>query len=381
MNIETVKVYKLSLPFRGDFSHSRKKGLSADNLVVQVTTEKGRIKGYGEGAPRSYVTGESQTGAAKKIEHLLASRHFPWNLENESQIWEFVSGIDSGKKGNAALCAIETALLDLLGKIQNRAVLDFFPKNHYTGHIFYGATIPMAGRERTTEVCRQIKAFGLSPLRIKMGGIYRENKERIETAGKIFGGLSDIRIDINGSWNYELAKRHLDLFLKNGVSVLEQPVEPESDQLPVIARLMKENDIRLMADESACSMEDCVRIADQGFYDLVNVRLSKCGGLTRSLEITDFLRSRGLSFQIGCQLGESGLLSAAGRVMGLLSGDADYWDGSYDNFVLKENLTTSNVSFGPGGEAGPIKGSGLGVEVGRHSLEKLCDLLTVINAP
>ena len=88
---------------------------------------------------------------------------------------------------------------------------------------------------------------------------------------------------------------------------------------------------------------------------------------------------KGILFQIGCQLGESGILSAAGRMLCLLCRDALYYDGSYDEFMLKENTTFENVSFGPGGKAGPLKGPGLGINVNPRQLKNMCYDSTVIN--
>ena len=115
------------------------------------------------------------------------------------------------------------------------------------------------------------------------------------------------------------------------------------------------------------------KIAKEGYYKMINVRLSKCGGFRNSLKIIDYLRTNGILFQIGCQLGESGILSAAGRALCLLCGDAVYYDGSYDEFMLKENTTFENVSFGPGGKAGPLKNPGLGVKVSPQHLKNICN--------
>jgi muconate cycloisomerase len=104
---------------------------------------------------------------------------------------------------------------------------------------------------------------------------------------------------------------------------------------------------------------------------MINVRLSKCGGFRKSFRIIHYLRERGIPFQIACQLGESGLLSAAGRILSLLCGDALYHDGSYDEFLLKENVTVDNVSFGYGGSADPLGGNGLGVKVNIRNLRRL----------
>jgi muconate cycloisomerase len=113
------------------------------------------------------------------------------------------------------------------------------------------------------------------------------------------------------------------------------------------------------------------RIAKESYYGMVNMRLSKCGGFRNSLKMIDYLRDHGIYFQVGCQLGESGILSAAGRILSLLCSDAVYYDGSYDEFLIEENVTLEHVTFGPGGEAGPLKGHGLGVEISPQSLERL----------
>ena len=101
---------------------------------------------------------------------------------------------------------------------------------------------------------------------------------------------------------------------------------------------------------------------------MINVRLSKLGGFFRSFKIINYLRTNQLDFQIGCQLGESGILSAAGRSLCVLNRDAKYYDGSYDAFLLRSNITTENISFGKKGRAGQTEGFGLGARVEREKL-------------
>jgi muconate cycloisomerase len=368
MKIGKVNIYKILLPFSGDFSHSRKKGSSANNIIVEVITDQGEIKGYGEGSPRLYVTGESQESAAKSISHLLQKDSFPWELNDVSQIWDFVDNLPDSKEHNSAICALEMALLDALGKSQDIDIIEYFPKGFFTSTIYYGATIPLANNHRIMEVCQLIKKMRINKLRLKMGQDFKQNKEVIETVRLMFGDDYDLRIDINGSWDHEIASNHVSLIKKYDVKVVEQPMIPGDPGLTEFAKIMQNYGVILMADESVCSLEDLERIIKDGNYKMINIRLSKCGGFRRSLRIIDHLRMSGLSFQIGCQLGESGLLSAAGRALSLLCRDAIYYDGSYDAFLLKENITTQDVSFGPGGEAGPLDGYGLGVNINRESL-------------
>ena len=67
MRIEQVNIYGVLLPFSVDFSHSLRKRSSVKNIVVEVVANQGEIKGYGEGAPRIYVTGESRESASTTI--------------------------------------------------------------------------------------------------------------------------------------------------------------------------------------------------------------------------------------------------------------------------------------------------------------------------
>ena len=373
MQIDQIQIHQLFLPFSGDFSHSKRKGSFANNIVVGIKADHGEIEGYGEGAPRPYVTGESQESTTKSISQFVQNNTFPWELNDISQIWDFVDSISNGKEHNSAICALEISLLDALGKSQNRSIITYFSQNFLASKIYYGGTIPITDKQRIMEICRLIKNMKINKLRIKMGKDYKHNREAVETVKSIFGDNCDLRIDINGAWDKKLALDHVQLIKDYNVRVIEQPMIPDDPEIAHFASIIKSNGIILMADESACSLKDIKKIIEDGFYRMINVRLSKCGGFRNSLRIIDHLRDKGVSFQIGCQLGESGLLSASGRVLSLLCSDAEYYDGSYDKFLLKENITHENLSFGPGGMAGPLDGPGLGVEINSQNLQRLCD--------
>jgi muconate cycloisomerase len=371
VRIDRVNIYKISLLFTGDFSHSRKKGSSANNIIVEVLADQGDIKGYGEGAPRLYVTGESQESAAKNVAKLTQEDSFLWEFNHVSQIWDFIDSLPKVKENNAAICAVEMSLLDALGKSQDINIIEYFPKDFFTSTIYYGAAIPLSSKKRIMEICRLIGEMRINKLRLKMGKAFERNKEAIETVKLMFGDDYDLRIDLNGAWDHETASNHVSLIKKYDVKVVEQPMMPGDPGLTEFAEIMQNYGVILMADESVCSLEDLEGIIKDGNYKMINIRLSKCGGFRRSLRIIDELRDRGLSFQIGCQLGESGILSAAGRALSLLCSDAVYHDGSYDKFMLKENITLEDVSFGLGGKAGPLDGSGLGVNINRENLMRL----------
>lgn len=383
MKIEKINIYPVLLPFSADFSHSLRKRSRVKNMVVEVIAEDGKINGYGEGAPRSYVTGESQESVVESISNFTRKSNFPWELKDISQLWHFIDSLSNGNEHNSAICAIETALLDALGKSQNKNIIEYFPKDFMVSKVYYGATLPLTNKERILEICHLCKALKINTLRIKVGKNFTQTKETIEAIRSVFGSDYILRVDINGAWNSSIALDHIHLFNETNVKVVEQPIMHGEPDIADFAKLMQNFGIALMADESACTLRDVEKICSEGHYKMINVRLSKCGGFRKALRIIDYLRSNKIQFQIGCHLGESGILSAAGRVLCLLCRDALYFDGSYDEYLLKENITQENVTFGVGGEAVSLNGPGLGVKINHQRLESLSEgsSITTLSKP
>jgi muconate cycloisomerase len=237
---------------------------------------------------------------------------------------------------------------------------DYFQKEFVCDAVVYGAAFPLAGKEKIVEISAMAKRMGLRRLKLKMGVNFFQNKQALDAVGEVFGGDCDLKVDANGAWNRELAFQHAPLAAEYRIGIFEQPLMPDDGDIGDVAKSLKSVDAKVMADESACSFREVEALVEEGHYNMINVRLSKCGGFRRSLRIIDFLRNKGVPYQVACQLGESGILSAAGRALSLHCKDALYHDGSYDRFLLKENVTTQNVSFGRGGLAGPLGSVGLG---------------------
>jgi len=377
MKIERVNLYKPLLSFVGDFSISQKKWHSANNIVVEIIADQGECKGYGEGAPRQYITGEPtesiSKSACKRICSFIHEDTFPWELNDVSQIWDFLDILPKGSENNAAICAIEMALLDALGKAQNKYITDYFSKDFYAGTVHYQATITLGNKQRIKEISQLIKKLGINHLRVKMGKDFKQNQETLETVNRVYGNDCDISLDPNSVWDRELAFKHIPLIKKYNVKVVEEPMMSDNPALSEFVAVMRSVGVMLMACHSATTLEDMERIVSNNHYQMVNVKLSRSGGFRRSLRIIDYLRTNKRFFQIGCHLGESGVLSAGGRALSLLSGDALCCDGSYDQFLLKENITKKHVTFGPGGEAGPLDDPGLGAEIDKECLVRLSD--------
>jgi len=378
MRIENINTYRIELPFHGYFSRANLEARSSTRVVVEVVADKGEIKGYGECLPVQAVTGETPATVERDVVSFASETFFPHNLKDISEIRDFVERLPAGKEHNAAICAVEMSLLDALGKEQKRSVSAYLPRQFSTTCIHYGAAITLGDKARIEQVCAMIKNFGIRDLRIKMGSDIEQNKTALETVSEVFGSDCKLRADPNAVWDFDLAMRHLPLMIKNRVKIIEEPMERTVKGFAEFAEAARNNGMTLMACESAPTIHEVEEIIREGHYRMFNVKLCRSGGFHRTLRIIDRLRRENIPYQIGCTLGEGGLLSAAGRALGLACSDAVTYDGSYDRFMLKENIIEEDVSFGPGGAAGPLGGYGLGVTVKSDTLDRLCDFKSSI---
>ena len=109
----------------------------------------------------------------------------------------------------------------------------------------------------------------------------------------------------------------------------------------------------------------------KGLCDLFNLRLSKCGGFLPSLRLAAMAHRAGLGYQLGCQVGETGILSAAGRHFAASVDQIRYLEGSYDHFLVKERLTKEDLTFGYGGNAPALTEPGLGIHIDQKQLAQV----------
>jgi muconate cycloisomerase len=179
----------------------------------------------------------------------------------------------------------------------------------------------------------------------------------------------DLRLDANEAWRAGEVLDHVIPLTPYLPSALEQPV-PHAE-VDALAELRPRMVTPIMLDESLCGYPDAVRAVDRGLADVFNVRLSKCGGLLPSLRIHRLARQHGLSVQLGCHPGETGLLSAAGRQYASVVQEIRYLEGSYDRHVLARNVIREDITFRYGGRALPLTGAGLSVSVDPEALEAL----------
>jgi muconate cycloisomerase len=186
---------------------------------------------------------------------------------------------------------------------------------------------------------------------------------------RVMGPAFDIRIDANEAWRCNNLEQKVAPLIPLGITALEQPV-PHAE-VDGLAAIRPRIGVPIMLDESLCSLADGRRAIERGTCDLFNIRLSKCGGFISSVKLAAMAHGAGLGYQLGCQVGETGILSGAGRHFACSIGAIRYLEGSFDRFLVRERLTSEDLTFGFRGWAPELTKPGLGVEIDPAALRRV----------
>lgn len=362
VKVSKIDIYAVNIPFKMGFAHAAKHRSDSESIFVRVEIDKGSI-GFGESLPRQYVSGENQTSVITELKDRLPETILGKSFNSFEEVVDLCDLL-SDLKG-AARCAAELALLDAAGKVFNRSVADVFDKvatNNLRYSIIIGSETPL----KAAIFAIRSRLYGLKYLKLKVGDA--EDLNRLRAVRKMFGQEADIRLDANCAWEVNEAMQKLEKMRIYNFSAIEQPVKKnDTYALRKISFSIPE---LVVADESLCTIEDAKILAEERACKMFNIRISKCGGLFNSIRIARIAKAAGISCQLGCHVGESGVLSAAGRHFASCVEGIKYLEGSYARFLLVEDVANEDVSFGYGGRARMLFGPGLGVTVNEDRLKK-----------
>ncbi|HEY9677432.1 MAG TPA: enolase C-terminal domain-like protein [Drouetiella sp.] len=381
MKITSIDALLITLPFRFAFKHNLASRDFSENLIVRVVIEDGpkRVVGYGEGIPRDYVTGEDPTGALNAVHSEYAPRFLQRTISN----WhETVSVLEDewkslkldGKPQGASWCAFETAILDAVSQLAGKRLADLVcelpsaPLAAPRRDTRYGAVIPFGGKKALAAVLWFYKLYGFKTVKIKVGKDRDLDLYKLKVARDILGSSVKLRVDANCAWTADEAIRAAEQMRPFGVKSYEQPV-PAND-LDGLAAITKAVPEQILVDESLCTYNDARYLAENKICSAFNIRVSKVGGILTARKIAAIARQHGIACHMGAQVGESGILSAAGRTFAASQPQFENYEGSNNLFLLKKDISEENLNVGPGGIGSLFDKSGLGISVIQERLKQ-----------
>lgn len=358
MKLKHIELKKLEIPFRVSFKHASAERATTQTVIAIAKSESG-VVGYGEGCPRSYVTGES----IESCMDFIATHHQSiMKIDGFESLKAFVSvnqfAID---KNPAAWCAIETAILDLLGKIENKSIEAVIGIPEIQGSFHYTAVLGVSNPKVFAAQLAQYIQIGFNDFKVKISGDSAIDVENIK-AIHASRPEAKIRLDANNLWNdADEAITYLSSIAKYFWAV-EEPIKA-SDYVG-LKTLAEHLSCKIILDESFLKIADLNHLSgDKGIW-IPNIRISKMGGLLRCLAIAKECRKRNIKFIIGAQVGETSILTrVAISLANAYRESLIAQEGAYGTHLLEHEVTDSPIMFGKNGVVNLGKNSinGLGL--------------------
>ncbi len=290
VDLET-RVRQITVHTRRTFAIARSAADAFGRVVFEV--EDGGITGWGEAAPTRYY-GQDVGGVAEALREV--GIRDPWDIEGTLK--------ENDSLPPTALAALDGALHDLAAKRLGVPVYRLLGLGHPEPASAY--TLGIAEPDTTIEEAKKLTSFPI--LKMKVGGW--EDVETVRAVAGISG--AQIWVDANEAFSPEEAPDVVSELKGIGVGMIEQPVPASAGPWALRKATEAARPVPVIADESAITASDVPDLL--GCVSGVNVKLAKCGGIRRALQMVHTARALGMMVMLGCMVETSLGIAAAAHI-------------------------------------------------------------------
>jgi len=291
MKITGFKVYQVDLPLHeGNYAWSEGKSVDVfDSTVVQVDTDAG-VAGFGEVCPLGPVYLPAYAAGARAGIQELAPQLVG---KDPTQLQALNLAMDRAMKGHPYVkSAIDVACWDILGQTAGLPVCALLGGRYGDDVVLYRAISQRPAVEMADNVAGY-RAEGYRRFQLKVGGDPNEDIDRIRAAREVLEPTDKLVADANTGWLMHEAMRVVGAVRDVDVYI-EQPCATYEQCLGV----RRNTQLPFVLDEVIDSIDAILRAAADGAMDVVNIKISKFGGLTKARLARDLCVSLGVAMTI-----------------------------------------------------------------------------------
>ncbi len=291
-----LKHFTFRLKLEHTFSISRESYDYQDTLIVALT-EDGQT-GYGEATANPYY-GVTIATMQQEIERQKKEiLEFKWEKPQELH-----GHLQSLGMQPFTLCAIDLAAHDLYGKMQGKPLYELWG----TSAENYPLTSYTIGLDSIENMIAKLKEKPWPIYKIKLG-----TEEDVAIVSALREHTDAIfRIDANCAWEVQETIENAEQLSQLGVEFLEQPLA--ADNWSGMEVVQHHSVLPVIADESCITEGDVDRCALH--FSGINIKLTKCGGLTPALRMIKRARNLGLKVMVGCMTESTVGISAIAQLL------------------------------------------------------------------
>lgn len=316
MRITKIETLSLSIPLTVPYKLSRVYGTVSDAtaVVVAVTTDTG-IVGFGEADPMPPFTADTVAGTMKALREMLAPALIGADPREHKKNEELLDACLEGclmAKG-----ALDMAMYDLAGKAYGLPVHALLGGKK-RDEILLSFPLGSGSAQDDIEVIEERRPLGFRSFMAKMGrNPIADEIRRVQELSERYAGVIQIVADANQGWSEEEALTFVGGIDGTILGLLEQPTK--ADDFASLRRIRVASPIPLSADESVVTADDALRLACLQAVDVLSIKASKNGGITKSLRIIAIAEAAQLQCRMNSML-EFGVTQAALLHLGAVTG-------------------------------------------------------------
>ncbi|TWT93037.1 cis-3-hydroxy-L-proline dehydratase [Neorhodopirellula pilleata] len=353
MKIKRVRVYQVDLPLKeGRYSWSEGKSVDVfDSTIVEIETDAG-LCGYGEVCPLgpAYLPAYAR-GVRTGIETLAPSLIG----DDPRQLLVINDKMDRELKGHPYVkSAIDMACWDLLGQAAGLPVCELLGGRFDEPVRLYRAISQRPAEEMAQNVA-EYRAEGYRRFQLKVGGHPDDDIDRIRAVSKMLQRGDKLIADANTGWSMHEAMRVVRAVSDIDVYI-EQPCRSYQECLSV----RRNTALPFVLDEVIDSAAAILQGASDHAMDVVNIKISKFGGLTRAKQARDLCVSLGIAMTLEDSWGGDIVTAAISHLAQGIPPELRFTSTDFNSYV-----TTSIADGAPqrvDGTMSASKSPGLGIQ-------------------
>lgn len=309
MRIDKIELKHISIPLKKTFKTALRTVDSAENTVVLVHTDDG-LTGFGEAPPTKAITGEDNESIRAAINEYIIPALTGQDMSDMDVLQQKLHGAVSGN--NSAKAAVDMALYDLYTRQLGKPLYQYL--GGYRNKVETDITISINEPEEMEADAAAAAEQGFSALKLKVGIDAGKDVQRVKCIRNAVGKDMKIRLDANQGWEVDEAIRTIRTLedLDFDIELVEQPVKARD-----FAGLKKVKDnvnTIIMADESMFTAQDARELLEMQAADLLNIKLMKCGGIYKALQIVEIAEEYGVECMLGSMVESKISLTAAAHL-------------------------------------------------------------------
>jgi L-alanine-DL-glutamate epimerase-like enolase superfamily enzyme len=319
-----VSYKTFELPFKYPFTIS--KGTKTKQPTFVVELEYFGYRGYGEAPAISYYNiPVAKMAADLELKKQLVEK---FSFSDPERYWHYLHHLFPNN--SFLVCALDMAGWDLYGKMKKQPLRSLWKLDSAQSPV----TDYTIGIDTVEMMIKKIKEQPWPVYKIKVG---MEND--METVAELRKHTDAVfRVDANAAWDLETALQKIPMLEAMGVEFVEQPLA--KDDWEGMKILFEKSPLPLFADESCVQEADVAKC--EGCFHGINIKLTKCGGITPARRMIGNARKLNMRVMIGC-MNESSIGTAA---IAQLAPLLDYVD--MDGTLLLTEDTALGMGFNDG---------------------------------